>query len=170
MSAAIQDSILDKSSSYPSVNLALVSSSDGRDVGLDNIDQGVLVLDRLDPGGHLRPPEEGVSTDQQVVLLSIVDEVVGAVEVELASRRLSGVELHAVLGGDLTELLGDEVSHAGLREGVLVDGGTPVQLALGLEERVERGAVAGTVRGCGSSHGAAGGHSGSEDGGVQHGV
>jgi hypothetical protein len=65
-------------------------------VGQDGSESG-LVRNRRDPAGELRVPDGVVATDQLVVSLGPVDEVVTWTEVEVATRRLNGVPVHTFL-------------------------------------------------------------------------
>jgi hypothetical protein len=89
---------------YPDEDLALVAAHDGLDVILHHGNQSVLVVDLGDPGRQLRVPNERVTTDELAVALGPVDDSIGTSELEVATRRLSGIELHRVLGGDLAEV------------------------------------------------------------------
>jgi hypothetical protein len=89
---------------YPDEDLALVAAHDGLDVILHHGNQSVLVVDLGDPGRQLRVPNERVTADELAVALGPVDDSVGTSELEVATRRLSGIELHRVLGGDLAEV------------------------------------------------------------------
>jgi hypothetical protein len=111
---------------HPCVDLALVAADDGLDVVLHDRDQGGLVVDGGDPAGDLAVPDKGVTTDELAVGLSPVDEPVSTSEVELATRRLGGIELHGVLGGDLAEVGLGSVVDVGVAENVLVAGSAPV--------------------------------------------
>lgn len=93
---------------------------------LHDRNQGVFVADLGDPAGQLAVPDEGVAADQLVVGGGPVDEVVGSVEVEVATGRLSGIELHRVLGSDLTEMGLGQVVDVAIGESSLVTSGTPV--------------------------------------------
>jgi hypothetical protein len=73
-------------------------------VKLHDGNQSVLVSDLGDPAGKLRVPDESVTTDEHVVARGPVDQRVGSAELEVATRRLSGIELHRVLGGDLAKV------------------------------------------------------------------
>ena len=97
---------------------------------LHDRDQGVLVVDLGDPVGELAVPDKGVTTDLLAVGLSPVDEPVGTVEVEVATGRLSGIELHRVLGGDLAEVGLGSVVDVGVGENALVAGSAPVPRCL----------------------------------------
>lgn len=125
-------------STYPCVDLALVAADDGLDVVLHDRDQGGLVVDVGDPGGHLAVPDKGVTTDKLAVGLSPVDEPVSTAEVEVATRRLGGIELHGVLGGDLAEVGLSSVVDGALAKNALVAGSAPVPrcLSVGLN-RIE---------------------------------
>ena len=89
---------------HPCVDLALVAAHDGLDVVLHHGNQSVLVVDLGDPGRQLRVPHERVTTDELAVALGPVDDSIGTAELEVTTRRLSGIELHRVLGGDLAEV------------------------------------------------------------------
>lgn len=97
---------------------------------LHDRDQGVLVVDVGDPGGHLAVPDKSVTTDELAVGLSPVDEPVSTAEVEVATGRLSGIELHGVLGGDLAEVGLGSVVDVGVGENALVAGSAPVPRCL----------------------------------------
>ena len=120
------ESLRERPDPYPGENLALVAAHDGPDVVLHHGNQSVLVSDLGDPARQLRVPNERVATDELVVTGSPVDEGIGALEVELATRRLSGIELHRVLGGDLTEVSPCDAADVALVEGVDVTGSAPV--------------------------------------------
>jgi hypothetical protein len=95
-------------------------------VKLHDGDQSVLVLDLGDPARELRVPDESVTTDELAVGRGPVDQTVGSAELEVATRRLSGIELHRVLGGDLTEVgLCDSADVASV-ESADIAGGAPV--------------------------------------------
>jgi hypothetical protein len=111
---------------HPSVDLALVATHDGLDVVLHDRDQGVLVVDLGNPARKLTVPDKSVATNELAVGLSPVDEVVSTAELEVATRRLGGVELHRVLGCDLTEVGLCNVVDVAVGESSLVSGGTPV--------------------------------------------
>lgn len=111
---------------HPCVDLALVTADNGVDVVLHDSDQGVLVVDLGDPVGKLAVPDKGVTTDELAVGLGPVDEPVSTVEVEVATGRLSSIELHGVLGGDLAEVGLSDVVDVALGENSLVAGSAPV--------------------------------------------
>ena len=117
----------------PCVDLALVAANDGLDVVLHDRDQGGLVVDVGDPGGDLAVPNKSVATDKLAVGLSPVDEPVRTTEVELATRRLSGIELHGVLGGDLAEVGLGCVVDVGVAKSALVAGSAPVPRCLSVK-------------------------------------
>ena len=110
---------------YPDEDLALVAAHDGLDVVLHHGNQSVLVVDLGDPGRQLRVPHERVTTDELAVALGPVDDSIGTAELEVATRRLSGIELHRVLGGDLTEVGLCDVATVTV-ETADVTGGAPV--------------------------------------------
>lgn len=111
---------------YPCVDLALVAAHDGPDVILHHRNQGVLVTDLADPAGELGVPNEGVAADHLAVAGGPVDKVVSSIEVEVAARRLSGIELHRVLRRDLPEVgLGKVVDNA-IGKSALVTSSAPV--------------------------------------------
>jgi hypothetical protein len=95
-------------------------------VVLHDRDQGVLVVDRADPCRQLAVPDKSVTTDQLVVGLGEVDEVVSSAELEVATRRLSGIPLHRVLGCDLAEVGLHQVGDVTLAESTLVHSSAPV--------------------------------------------
>lgn len=111
---------------HPCVDLALVAANDSLDVVLHDRDQGGLVVDGGDPAGHLAVPDKSVTTDELAVGLGPVDEPVSTVEVELATRRLGGIELHGVLGGDLAEVGLGSIVDVALGKDALVTGSAPV--------------------------------------------
>ena len=115
---------------HPCVDLALVAANDSLDVVLHDRDQGVLVVDVGDPGGDLAVPDKGVTTDELAVGLGPVDEPVSTAEVEVATGRLSGIELHGVLGGDLAEVGLGSVVDVALGKNALVAGSAPVPRCL----------------------------------------
>ena len=100
---------------------------------LHDRDQGVLVVDLGDPVGELAVPDKGVTTDLLAVGLSPVDEPVGTVEVEVATGRLCGIELHGVLGGDLAEVGFGSVVDVALGKNALVAGSAPVPCCLSVQ-------------------------------------
>ena len=100
---------------------------------LHDRDQGVLVVDLGDPVGELAVPDKGVTTDLLAVGRGPVDEPVGTVEVEVATGRLSGIELHGVLGGDLAEVGLGSVVDVGVGENTLVAGSAPVPRCLSVQ-------------------------------------
>ena len=67
----------------PVQDLALVATRDVGDVILDHGGEGGFVVDVLDPLRELGVPEEGVAADLLAVGSGKVDDLVGAVEVEL---------------------------------------------------------------------------------------
>lgn len=142
----------------PGVDLALEVGHNLSDVVLHDVGEGGLVVDVLDPLGKLGVPDKSVATDELAVLAGKVDEVVATSEVELALSRLSGIPLHAVLGGDLTKVGLDNGGGLSVTESTLVSSGTEVLLALGLEELVQ------AVRGLGRA-----GLVGGRDGGLGRG-
>jgi hypothetical protein len=71
-------------------------------------------------------PDKSVTTDQLAVGLGEVDEVVGSAELEVATRRLSGIELHRVLGCDLAEVGLHYVGDVALAKSTLVHSSAPV--------------------------------------------
>jgi len=157
----------------PGVDLALEVGHDLSDVVLHDVGEGGLVVDVLDPLGKLGVPDKSVTTDELAVLASEVDKVVATSEVELALSRLSGIPLHAVLGGNLAKVGLDDGSSLGITESTLVSSGTEVLLALGLEKLVQavRGlGRAGLVGGGDGSlgRGSAGLDSGDSSGGGAH--
>lgn len=93
---------------------------------LHDRNQGVLVVDLGDPAGQLGVPHQSVSTDELVVGLSPVDEVVSTTELEVATRRLSGIELQGVLWGDLAEVGLGQVGDVAIVESSLVTASAPV--------------------------------------------
>jgi hypothetical protein len=80
----------------PGVDLALEVSHDAADVVLHDSGQGGLVPDGADPAWELGVPDGGVSTDELAVVLGESNSLVGGTEVELATRGLSSIPLHAV--------------------------------------------------------------------------
>jgi hypothetical protein len=72
-------------------------SHDTLDVVLDDSGQGGLVTDLGDPAGQLRVPDGGVSTDEDLVVRSKLDGLVGSAEGELSTSALSGVPLHTTM-------------------------------------------------------------------------
>lgn len=99
-------------------------------------------------------PQQCVAAHELSVTLRPVDYLVGVPEVEPASRgcdglalspryptggplTLNGVPLHAVLAGDLAKLSFGNVYKRRVTEMVVVDFRPKVQLALGLEARVQ---------------------------------
>jgi hypothetical protein len=110
---------------YPDEDLALVAAHDGPDVSLHHGNQSVLVVDLGDPARQLRVPNECVTTDELAVALGPVDDGIGTGELEVATRRLSGIELHGILGGDLTEVGLCDVAAVAV-ETTNVAGGAPV--------------------------------------------
>jgi hypothetical protein len=140
----------------PSVDLALEVGHDLSDVVLHDVREGGLVVDVLDPLGKLGVPNQSVATDELTILAGKVDEVVATSEVKLALGGLSGIPLHAVLGGNLTKVGLDDGSGLSVTKSTLVSSSTEVLLALGLEELVQAvgglgraGLVAGGDRGLG---------------------
>jgi len=111
---------------YPGEDLALVAAHDSPDVILHHRNQSVLVIDLGDPAGQLRVPYERVAADELVVARGPVDQSIGTLEVELATRRLSGIELHRVLGGNLTKVSLCDIADVALVESVDVAGSAPV--------------------------------------------
>jgi len=111
---------------YPSVDLALVAAHNGLDVVLHDGDQSVLVVDLGDPARKLAVPDKSVATNELAVRLSPVDEVVSTAELEVATRRLGGIELHGVFGCDLAEVGLCGVVDVAVGEGALVTSGAPV--------------------------------------------
>jgi hypothetical protein len=140
---------------YPSEALALEVASDLSDVVLNHLSELSLVGDSLDPGRELRVPDESVATEQLAVLGSESSGLVGSVEGELATGSLKGIPLHAVLGGDLTEIGVDDLGGLGRTESAGVGAGTVVTLALGGEKSIEALGVGGLASGL--ARGAAGG-------------
>ena len=100
---------------------------------LHDRDQGVLVLDVGDPGGHLAVPDKSVATDELAIGGSPVNEPVSTGKVEVATRRLSGIELHGVLGGDLAEVGLGSVVDVGVGVNVLVASSAPVPSRLSVK-------------------------------------
>jgi hypothetical protein len=140
----------------PGVDLALEVGHELGDVVLHDVGEGGLVVDVLDPLGKLGVPDQSVTANEVAILAGKVDEVIPTSIVKLALSRLSGVPLHAVLGGDLTKVGLDDGSGLGVTESTLVSSSTEVLLALGLEELVQAvrglgraGLVAGGDRGLG---------------------
>ena len=117
---------LQNTDTHPDEDLALVTAHDGLDVVLHDRNQGVLVVDLGDPAGELAVPDEGVAVNELAVGLSPVDEVVGTAELEVATRRLSSIELHRVLWGDLAEVSLGQVGDVAIVEGALVTASAPV--------------------------------------------
>lgn len=95
---------------------------------LHDRDQGSLVVYLGDPGGDLAVPDKSVTTDELAVGLGPVDEPVGTSKVELATGRLSGIELHGVLGGDLAEVGLGSIVDVALAQNALVAGSAPVPI------------------------------------------
>jgi hypothetical protein len=114
----------------PVLDLALPASDEGGDVVLEDGGEGGSITDVADPLWELRVPEESVTTDVFAVLLGVVDEVITTGKVEGATGRLGAIPLHRVLWCEHTELLLDDVGDGSNAEGVLVNGGTKVVLAL----------------------------------------
>ena len=82
----------------PLDDLALVAGDHGGDMVLDNLSQGVAVVDVLHPLRQLSVPEEGVATDELAVSLSKVDNSVSVREGELiAARYVAQVSFHQFL-------------------------------------------------------------------------
>ena len=67
------------------------------DVVLHDGGQGRLVPDLRDPAGQLGVPHGGVAADELAIVLCELGSLVGATKVELATGRLSGIPLHAIL-------------------------------------------------------------------------
>lgn len=89
-------------------------------------DKSVLVSDLGYPGGKLRVPNKSVTADELAVARGPVDKGISTTELEVTTRRLSGIELHRILGGDLTEVgLCDVADVVGV-ESVDVAGSAPV--------------------------------------------
>jgi hypothetical protein len=130
-------------------------------VVLDDLSQGVAVVDVLDPVRQLRVPQQGVAADELAVGLGKVDNLVGVGKVELVAGRYSnashglvvdsqsplegwimaqeqkltfdGIPLHAVLSRNLSKVALDDVDQGIVVEMVVVDLGAEVRLPLGLE-------------------------------------
>jgi hypothetical protein len=128
---------------YPSEALALEVASDLGDVVLNHLSELSLVGDSLDPGRELRVPDKSVATEQLAVLGSESSGLVGSVKSELAAGGLKGIPLHAVLGGDLTEIGVDDLGSLGRAESARVGAGTEVTLALGGEKSIKALGVGG---------------------------
>ena len=81
----------------PLQDLALVVGDDGGDVVLDDLGQGVAVIDLGHPVGQLAVPEEGVATHELAVLEGEVDDLVGVGEVERTAARCGDVSCQRML-------------------------------------------------------------------------
>lgn len=75
-----------------------------------------------------------MATDELVVAGGPVDQSIGTLEVENTTLRLSGIELHRVLGGDLAKVGSCESADAALVESVDVTGSAPVPRNRQLEQ------------------------------------
>jgi hypothetical protein len=145
----------------PSVDLALISASNGSNVGLDNRSESSLVGDVLDPLWELRVPSECVSTDHLVVRSSPVDQGIGIAPAVGILRWLNILPLHAVFWGNLTTLGLHYICGRSVIEGIWIGAETEIFLALRLDQVVETGshwAARGArgrrrtcCKGCGSS-------------------
>jgi len=71
----------------PLDDLALVACDRGGDMVLDNLGQGVAVVDVLHPLRQLGVPKEGMATDELAIGLGKVDNGVGVGECELIAAR-----------------------------------------------------------------------------------
>ena len=121
----------------PGPDLALVAGHEGGDVALEDAGQLGLVADVADPAGQLRVPAQRVAADGLVVLDGPVDEVVGLRKVEVVVGRLGRVPLHRVLRRHLPKVGLDHVRRLAARQPPLIRAGAVVQLALGLDQRVD---------------------------------
>lgn len=122
---------------YPGVDLALVASNDVGDVVLDDLGQSSLVVDVLNPLRELGVPDQSVTSDLEAILLSKVDDLVEAAEVELALAGLGGIPLARVLGGDGAKVSLDDGGVLCDAEQVGVGDGSVVELALVLDQLVD---------------------------------
>jgi hypothetical protein len=68
-------------------DLALVAGHDGLDVVLNDLGEGVAVVDVLHPLRELRVPQESVATDQLAVGSGPVNNAVSVAEAEAATAR-----------------------------------------------------------------------------------
>lgn len=84
-------------------------------------------------------PQEVVSADGQPVRSSKVDKLVSAVEVEVSSRGLSGIPLHAILRRDSPKVSNYGIGILAITDINRVGDGAEVELALSLEEFVDAG-------------------------------
>lgn len=84
-------------------------------------------------------PQEVVSSDSQPMRSSKVDKLVSAIEVEVSSRGLSGIPLHAILWRDSPKVSNDGIGILAVGDVNRVGDGAEVELALGLEEFVDAG-------------------------------
>jgi hypothetical protein len=98
-----------------------------------------LVVDLADPAGQLAVPAQSVTADRLVVCGGPVDQVIAAGKVEIALGGLGGIPLHAVLGRHLAKVGLDHGGRLAGAQAVLVGAGAVVELALGLDELVDRG-------------------------------
>jgi len=121
----------------PLDDLALVMSDHGGNVVLENRGQGGTVSDSRDPAWQLGVPEEVVATDKLAVCLSKGDNFIGVAELEVAAAWLNSIPLHAVLRGDLAKDVLDNSGQGVVSEMVMIDLGSEVNLALGLELGVQ---------------------------------
>lgn len=122
---------------HPGVDLALVATSYRLDVVLNDLSQSVAVVDVLNPLRQLRVPKKGMTSNLETVLLGKGDNLVGASKVELATLGLSGIPLHAVLGGDLPKVGLDDGIVLFVFEEVGVGNGAIVLLAFVDDELVD---------------------------------
>ena len=78
---------------HPAINLALISANFGGNVVLDNLGEGILILDIAHPAGQLRMPDGSVATDKLVICGSPLNKSVHALEVKAALGGLHSIPL-----------------------------------------------------------------------------
>ena len=93
---------------------------------LHDRNKGVLVVDLGNPARKLAVPDEGVTTNELAVGLGPVDKVISTTELEVATGRLGGIELHGVLGCNLAKVGFGSIVDVAVGESSLVTSGTPV--------------------------------------------
>ena len=121
----------------PVYNLTLIPGHDGGDVVLNDRSQGSSIGDVGDPTWQLRVPDQSVTSDLLTVGCCVVDQVVSSGQGEGSPIRLSRIPLHGILWSQNTELSFNDSVDLAYTEGVLINSGSKVPVALSLHLRIQ---------------------------------